>query len=344
MSTSYASAGVNLSAADRFEDMLKERIAAAWPDAGREIGGFAGGGRIPPRADWINLCTDGPGTKIIIAALMGMFRGIGSDVVAMSAFDNYAATGRAPDYLLDSLKVARLDPDLHIQIIESIINACKIAGCKLVGGETAEMPDLFKYSWMVDVDTFAAGFSDSSCAYAPVEQGHRIYGWPSLGIAANGYSLLRKVFGLKTGPLREIRRKLNRYWPEFGSTLVEEVLKPTPIWIQDIEKAKRHGVVFCGHAHITGGGMVDNIPRILTSGTKAVIDRYRWERPAVFEVMQELGHIPQDEMDRVFNQGIMVASVVSGGLEYLDRDSRAFLIGVVMNREGDEPQVQFRDS
>lgn len=341
MSTAYAAAGVNLSAADRFEEMLKDRVARAWPDAGEEIGGFAGGGPIPEWAKRVEACTDGPGTKIIVAALMGMFQGIGSDVVAMSAFDGYASTGQAPKYMLDSLKAAKLDPDLHIQIIESIIEACKIAGCTLVGGETAEMPDLYKYPWMVDVDTFAVGFSDSGHRYAPVSAGQKIYGWPSYGIGANGYSLLRKVFKLKEGGPKKIRRRLERHWPDFGMTLAEEVLRPTPIWIQHMEKAKGNGVVFAGHAHITGGGMVANIPRVLPTGTKAIIDRTLWDRPIIFSVMQDRGNISQDEMDNVFNQGIMVASVVEGNTSWLEQHSDAFYIGEVQDRIGEEPQVEF---
>lgn len=330
----YKAAGVDIKAADRFVAMIKERVAKAWPEAAAEIGGFAGGGKIPFNAKRLVASTDGPGTKIILAAMIEDFSGIGQDVVAMSAVDTYVS-GQRPTYLLDSLKVAKLNPELHIEIIKSIIKGCKQAGCVLVGGETAEMPDLFRYNWMVDVDTFVIGFSDPELSFIEVKPGQKVWGWPSYGPGSNGFSLLRKVFKLKEAPSK-VRKRLERSWPELGGrTLAEVLLKPTPIWILAIEQKRRHGVKFAGHAHITGGGMPGNIPRILPGNCKIIIDRSSWPRPPIFRLTQELGNVPDKDMDRTFNQGIMVVSIVAEG------DIGQPSIGQVERRQGNEPQVEF---
>lgn len=344
--STYKAAGVDRNAADRFEDMIKERVAATWPDSGGEIGGFAGGGPIPNGACHFMASTDGTGTKAILAALLGKFDGLGQDAVAMAAVDLYAS-GCYPRYLLDTLDVAHLDPDLHIGIIDSVIGGCLRAGCKLIGGETAELPDLFRHSWMVNVNADAIGFRSYDLTYSPVRPGQAVYGWPSHGPGANGFSLLRKVFRLKDEPARA-RRRLQRTYAELVTqTLGDALLKPTEIWIQEMEQQRRAGVKFCGHAHITGSGMPGNIPRILPADCKVVIDRSSWGRPLIFRLTQQVGHVSDDEMDRTFNQGVQVVSVVSPDGKPV-QDRFAHRIGTVESRTGDEPQVvltgKYRDA
>lgn len=260
----------------------------------------------------------------------------------MSAVDTYVS-GRRPRYLWDSLKVAKLIPDLHIQIIDSIIEGCRQAGCILVGGETAEMPDLYKYDWMADVDTFVIGFPDPELEFVPVRPGQEVWGWPSFGVCANGFSLVRKVFKLKEAPSMA-RRRLERKWSEFdGLTLAEELMRPTPIWIKTIEEERERGVKFARHAHITGGGMPGNIPRILPANCKVIIHRTNWIRPTVFPLIQLLGSVPDQEMDRTFNQGVIVVSIVEPDGETI-RNGHAFFMGEIEERQGDEPQVILSDT
>lgn len=338
--STYKAAGVDLDAADRFEDMIKERVAATWPDTGGEIGGFAGGGPIPPGATHLKGSTDGTGTKAILAALLGKFDGLGQDAVAMSAVDMYVS-GNRPTYLLDTLDVGHLDPDLHIAVIESVIRGCQRAGCKLIGGETAELPDLFRHPWMVNVNAHAIGFPAEELKFGTVKSGQAVYGWASHGPGSNGFSLLRKVFKLKDEPARA-RRRLLREYDELGTLpLHSALLAPTEIWIQEIERQRKAGVRFCGHAHITGSGMPGNIPRILPPDCKVVIDRSRWGRPLIFRLTQEMGHVSEAEMDRVFNQGVQVVSIVSQDSPSVVQDRFAHMIGTVESRTDDEPQVVF---
>lgn len=359
--TTYQMAGVDIDVADCFTQMIRERVEKAWPKGGKEIGRFAGRGEIPLGAKRVNASCDGTGTKIILAAILEMFEGIGQDAVAMSVVDTYVS-GSLPLYLLDVLNVGKLNPDVHIKIIESVIQGCLKAGCRLIGGETAELPGMFKYPWMINLDTFVVGFPNPDMAFIPLESGQRVYGWPSYGPASNGFSLLREIFGLTLkegllqpireslgmeGSLKKERQSLGRHWSELGSTLAQALLEPTPIWIQQIEEARRNGAKFAGHAHITGGGMPGNIPRILTSNTKVkvVIERSEWPRPRIFRLVQEVGKVSPEEMDRTFNQGVMLISITAKDGKELNRP--AMLIGEVQRRKRDEPQLvltgQYRD-
>lgn len=337
----YVASGVNIDAGNLFAQMVRQRVATAWPDCAGEIGGFAGGGDIPEGAKTFKSSTDGTGTKAILAAMTRKLDGIGQDAVAMSAVDTFMA-GHQPAFLLDSLDVAVLEPEFHIQIIDSIISGCVSAGCCLIGGETAELPDMFRHDWMFNLNTMVIGFPDPRLTLCPVKPGQLVYGWESRGPASNGFSLIRRVFGLKDRPSRA-RKRLERRWSELGGeTLADVLLRPTPIYnvrIQNHADPQLRGVRFCAHAHITGGGMVENIPRILPDDCKVVIDRSKWVRPSIFPLIQRLGNVPNDDMDRTFNQGVMVVSIVAPDGPELS-DPNAHLIGEVMAREGDEPQVE----
>jgi len=332
----YKKAGVNIKEADRFTAMIREKISKAWPDAGKEIGGFAGGGPIPPWINWVDGSVDGVGTKLKIAALMRQLSTIGQDAVAMSAVDGFI-NNSDPEYLFDYLAVEKLDADYHIQIIDGLIAACKLAGCKLVGGETAEMPGFFKYPWLFDLTTMVISFKDTTNPYVAIEEGFDIYGWESHGAASNGYSLFRKVFNLDDYPSKA-RKRLEKRLPELGNkTLGECLLEPTPIWISAIKHAKQKGVRFGGHAHMTGGG-IENIPRALTGNLKAVINRSNWARPAIFALTQKRGNISTDEMEHVSNNGIMVVSFVDPSGPAID--GRAIRIGTVEKRKAGEKAVK----
>ncbi len=338
--TAYQRAGVNIDAGEHFVRLIRDRIQVAWPGAEREIGGFAGQFRLGSKYNGM-ACTDGSGTVAILCALTERWETLGQNAAAMTLVDLFVA-GARPNVLLDVLDVATLNPEKHIGIIDGMIAGCKMAGstCMLIGGETAELPDMFAQPWMVNVNTTAIG----SPRYAnhspdPVRAGQGVFGWPSNGFGSNGFSLVRKVFGLRGEPA-ETLDKLNAIVPELGISLADAILQPTPIWISEIEKEIQNGVAYSGHAHITGGGLVDNIPRILPPDLKVVLDRSQWKRPPIFALTQKAGDISEAEMNRVFNQGLMMVSIASRGFSS-SRSEFCQDIGTVVQRNGEEPQVQF---
>ncbi len=338
----YKKAGVDIDAGNSFADTIKMLVKEAWPGREDEIGGFAGGGNIPRNAKIVKGSTDGTGTKAKVAALVENFVGLGQDGVAMSAVDMYVS-GAMPTYLLDTLCVGKLKPDLHIEIIKSIIRACKLSFCKIIGGETAELPGMFKHPWIVNLDVAVIGFPRPFLSYAPVKPGQLIYGWPSFGPGSNGFSLLRKVHEIESGVIKG-RKILEKKYKELGGdSLAAALLEPTPIWINLIEEQRKMGVKFSGHAHITGGGMVENIPRILPSTCKAVINKSSWLRPPIFGFTQKKGKIKEEEMNRTFNQGIMVVSIVDPEKGPVMNSDKAILIGEVVRKTEDGPQVEFRE-
>ncbi|MFA6255125.1 MAG: AIR synthase related protein [Patescibacteria group bacterium] len=335
----YSNAGVNISAGNLIARMIKESIARAWPEAGEEIGGFAGGGPIPRGARLVKGSCDGAGTKPILAAIFGWLSGIGQDAAAMSGVDGYVA-GIRPAYMLDTVKTGHLVPELHIHVVEGVIAACKLIGCKLIGGETAEMPGLYRRDYYLDVDTTTIGFDDPDLAYVPVKVGQLVYAWPSGNLAANGLSLARKVM-LLTGNPSDIRKRLERVWPELGSKRLGEVmLDPTPIWISRIEEQRKQGVKFAGHSHTTGGGLIDNPPRMLPPEFRLTLHRNRWTRPAIFPLIQRRGNVSLHDMEWTFNNGLMMLSIVDpDGASINDPD--AICVGEIIPRKGNEHQVKF---
>ena len=341
----YKDAGVDISAADMFVAMIRERVGKAWPGTAKEISGFAGQGYIPKNTLSLAASNDGVGTKLKIAAIMGMFDGVGQDAVAMSAVDTYV-NGQKPAFLLDYFATGKFEPEKHIKVIESVIRGCLLAGCKLIGGETAEMPGFFRYDWMVDLVTSVIGFPihPNSCLpgdWCPTEPTQRVYGWLSNGPASNGYSLIRKVFQLNGSPSK-VWKRLNRIYPDLGQcSLADVLLAPTPIWIREIERAKQRGVTFSGHAHITGGGLVENPPRILPKSLKMVIDKTSWQRPPIFRLIQDKGKVPIEDMDRTFNNGIMVISIVCNCSKPLDNENAVEIVTIEKRRRERESQVVF---
>ncbi len=339
----YKKAGVDISEADKFVAMIKQRIVKAWPQMGKEIGGFAGRAKIPKGETILGAATDGVGTKLKIAALLDEYSGIGYDAVAMSAVDAYVA-GLRPAYLLDYFATGKLNAPKHIAVIDSLITACQLFGCKILGGETAEMPGYFKYDWMIDLITFVIGFPDGDLTLLPMKAGQKVYGWPSHGPGSNGFSLLRKVFSLNDSPSK-VRRRLYRTYDElYGKTLGEALLEPTDIWIKAIDMAIFSGTNFSGHAHITGGGLVENPPRILPRNLQMVINRKAWKRSPIFGLTQRMGKVQLEDMDRTFTNGILLISVVSDDGRQLAEDTRAIEIGIIEKRKkGEKPVLLFGD-
>ncbi len=303
----YKASGVDIDAGDALVDRIRALAAAtARPEVVAGIGGFAGAFALPPGryADPVFLvATDGVGTKLKVAVLAGRFDTVGIDLVAMCANDVLAG-GAEPLVFLDYFATGRLDLPTAEAVLRGIAEGCRQAGCALIGGETAEMPGLYAAG-----DFELAGFVVGVVERARLLDGQRIapgdavIGLASSGLHSNGYALARKVF------LEAAGWTLDRHVPELGCTLGEELLRPTRIYVRSV-LALRDQVDVRGIAHITGGGIRGNLPRILPPGCAASLRRGAWPRPPVFGLLQRLGDVPEADMDRTFNLGIGLILVV----------------------------------
>ncbi|GIW81722.1 MAG: phosphoribosylformylglycinamidine cyclo-ligase [Gemmatales bacterium] len=254
-------------------------------------------------------CADGVGSKLKIASLMNKHDTVGVDLVAMSVND-CLCTGGEPLFFLDYLAMPRDDPELTKAIVKGISDGCLEADCALVGGETAILPDFYQPG-DYDLAGFCVGVveRDRIISGKTIRPGDAVLGLSSTGLHSNGYTLVRKIV------FDHARLNVNDFVPALGRTVGEELLEPTRIYVQAIKELLRHYPVkhrvIRGLANITGGGLVDNIPRVLPAGRRVRLHRGSWPIPPVFTWLQELGNIDTAEMDRVFNQGIGFVVITS---------------------------------
>jgi phosphoribosylformylglycinamidine cyclo-ligase len=313
----YAEAGVDVHAAERIVDLIKSSMRRTHgPRVLGDHGGFAGMFRLDYneklfkqnyRDPVLVACADGVGTKIRLAVRMGVYHTVGIDCVAMNIND-LIVQGAEPLFFLDYLGLHRNDPAHTARIVEGVARGCEIAGCALLGGETAEMPDIYSEGDF-DLAGFAVGVVPLRRAIDPmrVEAGDTLIGLASSGVHSNGYTLVNRIlndFGLDPAST----------YPELGDTTLGEVLlTPTRIYARPIVtllrryKVKR---IVSGMAHITGGGIGGNVTRVLPPDVDAHVETGAWETPAVFEFLRERGGIDPDEMYRVFNMGIGYVLIV----------------------------------
>ena len=277
---------------------------------------------------------DGVGTKLRVAFMAGTHRSIGVDLVNHCVND-ILVQGAEPLFFLDYLATGRLDPDVAVQIVEGLAEACRQNGCALLGGETAEMPGFYK-----DGEYDVAGFIVGIVSRAKLINGSRIQpgdvliGLPSSGLHTNGYSLARRIAFDVAG--LDVRSRFP------GSTLSigEALLTPHRTYLPVIRPLLPSGTIK-GMAHITGGGITENLPRILPAKTQAVIDRSAWRVPAIFEWLQQAGDVPSDDMLRTFNMGIgLILAVAANDASSVLNDLRAAgengaaTVGVVRSGDG----------
>ena len=247
--------------------------------------------------------TDGVGTKLKLAFLMGKHDTVGIDLVAMNA-DDVVTCGARPLFFLDYIGCHKVDPKLLEKVLVGVAKGCKLAGCALIGGETAELTDIYKPK-EYDLAGFCVGIVDKKDIIDPskIKVGDKIIGLASSGLHSNGYTLARKV--LFQGSKLSVNDKLRGLNVSIG----EELLKPTRIYSKSIlsllKKVKPKGI-----AHITGGGLPENIGRILPKGCRAFIDRFTWTPQPIFQLIQMHGRVSKDEMFKTFNMGIGMALVV----------------------------------
>ena len=293
---SYAVAGVDIEAYERALERVKPLIAATH---GKEVavgvGPFAGLYALPDGSHLAS-SADGVGTKIKVAIASGSHRGIGADIVNHCVND-IATAGARPLFFLDYFATGKLDPDVFGQLIEGMTQACRAAGCALLGGETAEMPGVYALG-DYDLAGFIVGLVEPGRQpdQSQVRAGDKLVGLMSSGLHTNGYSLVRKVF--EDVPLGHVFREL-------GKPLGEVLLEPHRSYLDELR-----AMSWKTAAHITGGGILGNLPRSLPEGLGARIDRASWTTPPIFGLIQKRGKITEDEMLGTFNMGLGMIVVV----------------------------------
>jgi phosphoribosylformylglycinamidine cyclo-ligase len=303
--TSYETAGVNLSAADELIDRIGWRVTSTWTeDVVGGFGGFAAGIQIPAGFEHpvLMMSTDGVGTKADLARRADRLEGLGYDLVAMVA-DDLAAAGAQPIAMTDYIAVGRLDVARIEIIIESITDACNETDIALLGGETAEHPGVMPPD-QFDIAATALGVVElgEEIDASLVTPGDVIVGVMSPNLRSNGFSLVRAIVA-KSLPLDGTFPDTDR---PTADVLLEPSINYSPAVMNLIARVRPHGL-----AHITGGGLPGNVIRVLQEGSRAVIERSRWEVPHVFEVIQRLGDLPLGDMFRVFNMGVGFTCVVA---------------------------------
>ena len=301
----YKDAGVNLDAAQDIKERIKSLVAPTHgPQVLGGVGGFGALYRLSGYADPVLVSsTDGVGTKLKLAIMMDRYDTIGEDLVN-ACVNDIIVCGAQPLFFLDYLAVAALEPDIVEALIAGMARACEQAECALIGGETAQMPGLY-----ADRDFDMAGFvvgaveRDNILDGSDIRPGDTIIGIPSNGLHTNGYSLVRHALELDDDP-----SLLNEVVPELGEdvTLGDALLLPHPSYVDAVQPVLP---MLKGMAHITGGGIVENIPRILPDSTAAHFDSSTWHIPPIFTLLQERATISRDEMYRVFNMGIGMALI-----------------------------------
>ncbi len=330
----YKQAGVNLDDAQDIKERIKSIVA---PTHGAQVlggvGGFGALYRLGGYDDPVLVSsTDGVGTKLKLAIMMDRYDTIGEDLVN-ACVNDIIVCGAQPLFFLDYLAVASLHNDIVAALIAGMARACEQAGCALIGGETAQMPGLY-----AEGDFDMAGFvvgaveRDRILDGSDIRPGDAIIGIPSNGLHTNGYSLVRHALGLDDNP-----SALNEVVPELGDnvTLGDALLMPHPSYVDTIQPVLP---VIKGMAHITGGGLVENIPRILPDGTSAHLDSSTWRVPPIFTLLQERSLIAGEEMYRVFNMGIGMTLVCdpSDADAILSAIPNAEVVGNVLQTTNDE--------
>lgn len=343
----YKDAGVDIAAGNSFVNMIKPLVkATSRPEVLADIGGFGGLFSLNT-AKYKNPVlvsgTDGVGTKLKIAFMADRHDTVGIDLVAMCVND-IIVQGAEPLFFLDYLATGKLLPEKAAEIVKGIAEGCKQAGCALIGGETAEMPGFYA-DGEYDVAGFTVGvvdrdsIIDGSC----ISVGNRLIGIASSGLHSNGYSLARKLVFDHMG------LKIDSELPGTGSSVADALLTPTRIYVRSILNLLKDFSIN-GIAHITGGGLLENVPRVLPKGCVANIRLNSWKMPTLFEILQEAGNVERNEMYRTFNMGIgMVLAVAEDQAEDViyrlkGMNEQAWIIGEVISCSAGSERVELLEA
>ena len=308
--TTYAAAGVSIAAADQMEDVIGPLVRKTYgPRVLPSHGAFAGLFRLDYdeklfkrnyREPVLVGCTDGVGSKLLVAIQARRLTTVGIDLVAMNVND-LLCCGAEPLFFLDYIAVHKLQPPLVAALLEGVVAGCEQAGCALLGGETAELPDLYRKKHF-DLAGFAVGVVERSRLFAPghVQPGDRLLGLASSGLHSNGYALARKLL------LEDARLPLDAPVRALGEPLVDALLRPTRIYVKPVLRVLRQyrrRLMISGMAHITGSGIPGNVPRMLPPDCDAVLRRGAWPIPPIFGLLEHCG-VAEEELYRVFNMGL----------------------------------------
>ena len=328
MRDAYRDAGVDIEAGDALVDRIAPMAkSTARPGLLAGVGGFGALFALDGRyKDPVLVSgTDGVGTKLLLAQKLGKHGTIGIDLVAMCVND-IVTSGAEPLFFLDYFATGKLSVDEAAEVISGIAEGCRQAGCALVGGETAEMPGMYAPGHY-DLAGFAVGAveRDQILDGRRIRPGDRLVGLPSSGVHSNGYSLVRKLL-VDSGT-----HDLNVDPAELGAPLGEVLLRPTKIYVKELlDLRKRFDVR--GAAHITGGGLPGNVPRMFPAGVSAVAWRGSWPLPAIFELLREVGNLDEGEMLRTFNCGVgMVLCLPADQAATCARETGGFVIGEIID-------------
>lgn len=328
----YAEAGVDIQAGDQAVRLMRDTVRSTFrPEVLADIGSFGGlfaFNAAKYREPVLVSGTDGVGTKLRVAMLVDRHDTIGIDAVAMSVND-ILVQGAEPLFFLDYLAVGKLEPEKVAQIVSGVAAGCRQAGCALIGGETAEMPGFYGLE-EYDLAGFAVGAveRDQMIDGRDIVPGDKLIGLPSSGLHSNGYSLARKVLLERAG------YDVTTHLEALGRTVGEEMLEPTRIYVRAVLPLLERFAVK-GLAHITGGGLTENIPRILPVGTAVRLRAKAWPVPPIFSLIETAGGVDKAEMRRTFNMGIgLVLAVATAEAEAVmadlaDRGEQSYLIGEV---------------
>jgi phosphoribosylformylglycinamidine cyclo-ligase len=303
----YADAGVSINAGNALVKAIEPLAkSTARPGADAELGGFGGFFDLKAagyRDPLLVAANDGVGTKLKLAIETGRHDGVGIDLVAMCAND-LIVQGAEPLFFLDYYASGKLDNNVAAAVVASIAEGCRRAGCALIGGETAEMPGMYAEG-DYDIAGFCVGAveRDRVLNGANISSGDLILGVASSGVHSNGFSLVRRIIGQE-------RWDLQQSFPSLDRALGAALLEPTKIYVRSLLPLVQQGQIK-GLAHITGGGLLENIPRVLPDSCHADIDTGRWELPEIFSLLQQGGRVAPEEMARTFNCGIGMAAIVA---------------------------------
>ncbi|HLS42931.1 MAG TPA: phosphoribosylformylglycinamidine cyclo-ligase [Paenalcaligenes sp.] len=340
VSLTYRDAGVDIEAGDALVDRIKPLAAKTMrPGVMAGIGGFGALFELPKNLDEPVLVsgTDGVGTKLRLAFEWQRHNTVGIDLVAMSVND-ILVQGAEPLYFLDYFACGSLSVDTAAAVVEGIAKGCELSGCALIGGETAEMPGMYP-DGEYDLAGFAVGVVEKAKLISgdSIAAGDVVLGLASSGAHSNGYSLIRKIIThANARPTDELD----------GRTLADVVMEPTRIYVKSVLAAlQEHGKAIKGLVHVTGGGLTENIPRVLPAHAAANISRTSWEMPALFQWLQQNGGVADEEMWRVFNCGIGMVVIVDAQqaaaiTQTLSQQGETvYQLGEIVQREANQPAV-----
>ncbi|AKX43831.1 phosphoribosylaminoimidazole synthetase [Thiopseudomonas alkaliphila] len=339
-SISYKDAGVDIDAGEALVERIKSvSKRTSRPEVLGGLGGFGALCEIPAgyRQPVLVSGTDGVGTKLRLAMDLGKHDSIGIDLVAMCVND-LVVSGAEPLFFLDYYATGKLNVDVAARVVTGIGEGCEQAGCALVGGETAEMPGMYQGE-DYDLAGFCVGVVEKSDIIdgSKVQAGDVIIALPSSGPHSNGYSLIRKIIEVSQADINQVELE--------GEKLTDLLMAPTRIYVKPVLKLIKETSAVHAISHITGGGLLENIPRVLPENAQAVIDIASWQRPAVFDWLQAQGNVDETEMHRVLNCGVgmiicVAADQAETALEHLrGQGEQPWIIGQINPADADAPRI-----